>query len=66
MYLAEDRVGFPRLIAYTLKLNNIWQILCWELVSKRDSRWILHYVKSARAVTDVPNHVRLSPVIVVT
>ncbi|GHJ86389.1 hypothetical protein NliqN6_2791 [Naganishia liquefaciens] len=30
------------------------RILCWELVSKRGSRWTLHYVKSARAVTDVP------------
>ncbi|KAJ9116912.1 Chitin synthase, class 8 [Naganishia vaughanmartiniae] len=33
------------------------RILCWELVSKRGSRWTLHYVKSARAVTDVPDRV---------
>ena len=33
------------------------RILCWELVSKRDSSWILHYVKSAQAVTDVPDSV---------
>ncbi|SPO21055.1 Chitin synthase 4 [Ustilago trichophora] len=33
------------------------RILCWELVSKRDSAWILHYVKSAQAVTDVPDQV---------
>lgn len=35
------------------------RILCWELVSKRGSRWTLHYVKSARAVTDVPDRVSL-------
>lgn len=33
------------------------QILCWELVSKRGGSWILHYVKSAYAVTDVPDEV---------
>lgn len=33
------------------------QILCWELVSKRGGAWILHYVKSAYAVTDVPDQV---------
>ncbi|KAG5220362.1 glycosyltransferase family protein [Salix suchowensis] len=32
--------------------------LCWELVSKRGGSWILHYVKSAYAVTDVPDQVR--------
>ncbi|GJJ15340.1 hypothetical protein Clacol_009616, partial [Clathrus columnatus] len=31
------------------------RILCWELVSKRGGSWILHYVKSAYAVTDVPD-----------
>ena len=31
--------------------------MCWELCSKRDSRWVLHYVKSAQAVTDVPDSV---------
>ena len=30
---------------------------CWELVSKRGGSWILHYVKSAYAVTDVPDQV---------
>lgn len=35
------------------------RILCWELVSKRGGSWILHYVKSAYAVTDVPDQVRL-------
>lgn len=33
------------------------RILCWELVAKRGSSWILHYVKSAYAVTDVPDQV---------
>ncbi|KAF9524129.1 chitin synthase [Crepidotus variabilis] len=33
------------------------RILCWELVSKRNSSWILHYVKSAYAITDVPDQV---------
>ena len=33
------------------------KILCWELVSKRGGSWILHYVKSAYAVTDVPDQV---------
>lgn len=34
------------------------RILCWELVSKRGGSWILHYVKSAYGVTDVPDQVR--------
>jgi len=36
-----------------------WQILCWELVSKRGGSWILHYVKSAYAETDVPDTVSI-------
>ncbi len=35
------------------------RILCWELVSKRGGSWILHYVKSAYAITDVPDQVRI-------
>jgi cellulose synthase/poly-beta-1,6-N-acetylglucosamine synthase-like glycosyltransferase len=31
------------------------RILCWELVSKRNSSWHLHYVKSAIGTTDVPD-----------
>ncbi|BGP49869.1 Chitin synthase 4 [Rhodotorula kratochvilovae] len=31
------------------------RILCWELVSKRGSAWILHYQRSASAETDVPD-----------
>ncbi|RCK66003.1 Chitin synthase 2 [Candida viswanathii] len=30
------------------------RILCFELVAKRDSRWLLRYCKSARGETDVP------------
>ena len=30
------------------------RILCWELVAKRDERWVLQYVKSATGETDVP------------
>ncbi|THU77602.1 glycosyltransferase family 2 protein [Dendrothele bispora CBS 962.96] len=33
------------------------RILCWELVSKRGGSWILHYVKSAYAITDVPDQI---------
>ena len=33
------------------------RILCWEVVSKPGCSWTLHYVKSARAVTDVPDQV---------
>jgi len=36
------------------------RILCWELVSKRGGAWTLHYVKSAYAVTDVPDQVSFS------
>ena len=34
------------------------RILCWELVSKRNCKWTLHYVKSAYGITDVPDAVR--------
>lgn len=58
MYLAEDRVSPPVAILLSLFLSYIFpQILCWELVSKRGGAWILHYVKSAYAVTDVPDQV---------
>ncbi|CAG8476249.1 9404_t:CDS:2 [Acaulospora morrowiae] len=33
------------------------RILCFELVTRRDSAYVLHYVKSAYAETDVPNDV---------
>jgi len=33
------------------------RILCFELVAKQNSRWLLRYVKSAKAETDVPDNV---------
>jgi chitin synthase len=33
------------------------RILCFELVSKRNCRWILQYVKSANGETDVPDRI---------
>ncbi|KAI9865183.1 MAG: Chitin synthase, class 2 [Trichoglossum hirsutum] len=35
------------------------RILCWELVAKRDERWVLKYVKSATGETDVPGNAYL-------
>jgi len=67
MYLAEGMAHFGRLSARfppcrcrvaLLTITAIAdRILCWELVSKRNSNWILHYVKSASAITDVPDGV---------
>ncbi|KXS18396.1 glycosyltransferase family 2 protein [Gonapodya prolifera JEL478] len=41
--------------------NNMYlaedRILCFELVSKINSRWLLRYVKDAKAATDVPSTV---------
>jgi len=34
------------------------RILCWELVAKRDERWVLKFVKSAYGETDVPGKPR--------
>ncbi|KAJ5175371.1 Chitin synthase A [Penicillium canariense] len=33
------------------------RILCWELVAKREERWVLKFVKSAVGETDVPDTV---------
>ncbi|KAF7860391.1 hypothetical protein EAF04_008517 [Stromatinia cepivora] len=33
------------------------RILCWELVAKRDERWVLKYVKGCTGETDVPDTV---------
>ena len=33
------------------------RILCWELVAKRNERWVLKFVKSAVGETDVPSMV---------
>lgn len=34
------------------------RILCWELVAKRNERWVLKYVKSATGETDVPGKLK--------
>jgi chitin synthase len=34
------------------------RILCWELVAKRDEKWVLKYVKSCYGETDVPGKLR--------
>ncbi|ANB12885.1 chitin synthase CHS2 [Sugiyamaella lignohabitans] len=31
------------------------RILCWELVAKRDEKWVLKYVRAATGETDVPD-----------
>lgn len=36
------------------------RILCWELVAKRDERWVLKYVKNCKGETDVPGKLYLS------
>src|SRR5438876_359048 len=33
------------------------QILCFEMVSKHNHQWILRYVKSAIAETDIPDQI---------
>ncbi|SMN20273.1 similar to Saccharomyces cerevisiae YBR038W CHS2 Chitin synthase II [Maudiozyma saulgeensis] len=33
------------------------RILCWELVAKRDAKWVLKYVKEATGATDVPEEI---------
>ncbi|KAH8681637.1 chitin synthase A [Xylariales sp. PMI_506] len=33
------------------------RILCWELVAKRNERWVLKYVKNCTGETDVPDSV---------
>ncbi|KAI9208366.1 glycosyltransferase family 2 protein [Polychytrium aggregatum] len=55
----EARVGQARdnsLFSANLYLAED-RILCFELVSKKDSRWTLHYVRKAHADTDVPDSV---------
>ncbi|KAJ8593093.1 hypothetical protein M405DRAFT_628887 [Rhizopogon salebrosus TDB-379] len=37
-------------------LGEDW-ILCWKLISKHGGSWILYHVKSAYAVTDLPDQV---------
>ncbi|CAG8537917.1 17848_t:CDS:2, partial [Racocetra persica] len=33
------------------------RILTFELVTKRDSKWLLHYIKSSQAETDIPKSI---------
>ena len=42
------------------EFTHIQYSVCWELMSKCSGSWILHYVKSAYAITDVPDQVRPS------
>jgi len=35
------------------------RILCWELVAKRNERWVLKYVKNCTGETDVPGKLNL-------
>jgi len=39
------------------------RILCWELVAKRNERWVLKYVKSCTGETDVPGECNLNHII---
>ncbi|GAA6023086.1 hypothetical protein JCM10207_007714 [Rhodosporidiobolus poonsookiae] len=32
------------------------RILCWQLVAKRDAKWLLHYERGSAAITDVPDN----------
>lgn len=40
------------------------RILCWELVAKRDEKWVLKYVKSCKGETDVPGKYQLQPLLI--
>lgn len=51
---AEDNSGKVDLFTSNLYLAED-RILCFELVSKKNEAWILKYVKSASAETDVPD-----------
>ncbi len=33
------------------------RILCWELIAKKDCKWVLKYVKEATGETDVPEEI---------
>jgi len=35
------------------------RILCWELIAKRNERWVLKYVKNCTGETDVPGKLKL-------
>lgn len=60
-FISSSSLSLISLLASDLWTKNMYlaedRILCWELVSKRDSAWVLHYERSAYAVTDVPDTV---------
>jgi hypothetical protein len=56
MYLAEGEIALHTRPVRSADLIPD-RILCWELVSKRNCKWTLHYVKSSYAITDVPDTV---------
>ncbi len=58
MYLAEGEFWGLHVLKKAADAE-LDRILCWELVSKRGCKWKLHYVKSAYAITDVPDTVGL-------
>ncbi|TFK90049.1 glycosyltransferase family 2 protein [Polyporus arcularius HHB13444] len=64
--LQNDKYGFGPLASYfkgevlhgrdtDIFTSNMYRILCFELVAKAKSNWVLKYVKSAIAETDVPD-----------
>ncbi|CAG8647732.1 6099_t:CDS:2, partial [Cetraspora pellucida] len=62
----DDSDNVEEIIRDNQSTNNIFtanmylaedRILTFELVTKRDSRWLLHYVKSSQAETDIPKSI---------
>ncbi|BGP38938.1 hypothetical protein JCM10449v2_002876 [Rhodotorula kratochvilovae] len=59
-YFAGEAMHAPGAVATLAESNKYLaedRILCFELVAKRGEAWVLRYVKSAYASTDVPNEV---------
>jgi chitin synthase len=55
-FLGESMEGNANLVMANMYLAED-RILCFELVTKRNEKWVLRYVHSARAETDVPDSV---------
>jgi chitin synthase len=55
-FLGESMEGSASLVTANMYLAED-RILCFELVTKRNERWLLRYVHNARAETDVPDSV---------
>ncbi|KAK4057958.1 hypothetical protein OIO90_001177 [Microbotryomycetes sp. JL221] len=57
-YFLGEKIHAGHHIA-SLAENNLFlaedRVLCWEIVCKSREKWILKYVKSARATTDAPD-----------